>query len=77
MESQKYHLLEGNTEEEDSRDAPRFRSLPTIAREATRRHILCLAIISIGAFISGVIFTLTLSKVQAQLGGRGKYETGF
>lgn len=77
MESQKYHLLEGNTEAEDSCHAPRFRSLPTIARDATRRDILYLAIIGIGAFISGIFFTLTVLKLQAQVGGRGKYETGF
>lgn len=77
MESQKYHLLEGNTEEEDSRHAPRFRSLPNIEREATRRDILYLAIIGIGAFMTGMFFALTLLNLQAQVRGGGKYETGF
>ncbi|KAG8168125.1 hypothetical protein KVR01_003814 [Diaporthe batatas] len=78
MESQKYHLLEGNTaEEHDPRHAPRFRSMPNREREATRREILYIAAIGVGAFVSGVIFTLALSILQPRLGGRGKYETGF
>lgn len=78
MESQKYHLLEGDKAEEgNSRHAPRFLSTPTRARESTRRNILFIAVVGIGAFVSGVIFTLTLSMLQARVGGRGKYETGF
>lgn len=78
MESQKYQLIEGNTVEEgDARHGPRFRSIPPRERESTRRNILFVAAVGIGAFLSGVIFTLSLANLQGRLGGRGKYETGF
>lgn len=78
MAPQKYQLLGRDAEKGDSTyPAPPDHLNSSTGRAARSSGTFSIVLGAIGAFFSGVIFTLLMIDIKSNYYGMGQYETGF